>query len=66
MHAPIKTRRVKSAHAPWLTDQIKYLSYQRDDLKKNPSDQTLNITIRLIKNAEIKLRNSLRNAKLNI
>ena len=33
-HAPIKTRRVKSAHAPWLTDQIKSLSYQRDDLKK--------------------------------
>ena len=33
-HAPIKTRRVKSAHTPWLTDQIKYLSYQRDNLKK--------------------------------
>ena len=33
-HAPIKTRRVKSAHSPWLTDQIKSLSYQRDDLKK--------------------------------
>ena len=33
-HAPIRTRRVKSAYTPWLTDDIKKLSYHRDYLRK--------------------------------
>ena len=33
-HAPIRTRRVKSAYTPWLTDDIKKLCYHRDYLRK--------------------------------
>jgi hypothetical protein len=33
-HAPIKQRRVKSEYKPWLTNEIKQLSYHRDYLKR--------------------------------
>ncbi|CAB3983169.1 Hypothetical predicted protein [Paramuricea clavata] len=33
-HAPIRQRRVKSEYKPWLTNEIKQMSYRRDYLKK--------------------------------
>ncbi len=33
-HAPIRQRRVKSEYKPWLTNEIKQISYHRDYLKK--------------------------------
>ena len=33
-HAPIRQRRVKSEYKPWLTNQIKQMSYHRDYLKR--------------------------------
>ena len=33
-HAPIRQRRVKSEYKPWLTNEIKQMSYHRDYLKK--------------------------------
>ncbi|CAB4042566.1 Hypothetical predicted protein, partial [Paramuricea clavata] len=33
-HAPIRQRRVKSKYKPWLTNEIKQMSYRRDYLKK--------------------------------
>lgn len=33
-HAPVKQRRVKSEYKPWLTKEIKTLSYHRDYLKR--------------------------------
>ena len=33
-HSPLKTRKVKSEYNPWMTNEIKSLSYHRDFLKK--------------------------------
>ena len=33
-HAPIRQRRVRSEYKPWLTNEIKQMSYHRDYLKK--------------------------------
>lgn len=33
-HAPVKQRRVKSEHKPWITSEIKQQSYHRDYLKR--------------------------------
>ena len=33
-HAPIKQRRVKSEFKPWITNEIRRLSYHRDYLKR--------------------------------
>ena len=33
-HAPLRVRKVKSEYKPWLTNEIKNLSYRRDYLKK--------------------------------
>jgi hypothetical protein len=33
-HAPIRQRRVKSEYKPWLTNQIKQMSYHRDYLER--------------------------------
>ena len=35
-HAPIRQRRVRSEYKPWLTNEIKQMSYHRDYLKKQP------------------------------
>ena len=59
----LKHAEFKGVHVPWLTDEIKSLSYQRNVLKKKGvrlNSEYYHIT--LIKNAEIKLKN----AKLNI
>jgi hypothetical protein len=33
-HAPIRQRRVKIEYKPWLTNQIKQMSYHRDYVKR--------------------------------
>ena len=33
-HAPLRLRKVKSEYTPWLTNEIKNISYHRDFLKK--------------------------------
>ena len=33
-HAPLRTRRVRNKHFPWLTSQIRTLIIERDLLKK--------------------------------
>ena len=33
-HAPIRQRRIKREYKPWLTNQIKQMSYHRDHLKR--------------------------------
>lgn len=33
-HAPLKTRKVKSEYNPWMTNEVKILSYRRDFSKK--------------------------------
>jgi hypothetical protein len=33
-HAPLRLRKVKSEYTPWLTNEIKNMSYRRDFLKK--------------------------------
>ena len=34
LHAPVRRRKVKSEYKPWLTNEIKTMSYHRDYLKK--------------------------------
>ena len=34
-HAPLRTRRVRNKHSPWLTSQIRKLIIESDLLKKN-------------------------------
>ena len=34
MHAPIRQHRVRSEYKPWLTNEIRQMSYHRDYLEK--------------------------------
>ena len=57
-HAPVRTRKVKSAHTPWLTDEIKRLCYRRDNLKKKVvrmNSQNYNTAYRKCRNQVTKL-----------
>ena len=54
-HAPVKQRRIRSEYKPWLTDQIKKLSYHRDYLKK----QAIKFGSKIYEGAYKKCRNKL-------
>ena len=43
-HAPLKTRKGKSEYNPWMTNEIKALSYHRDFMKKKAVKQFYEIS----------------------
>ena len=57
-HAPIRTRKVKSTHTPWITEDIKKLGYRRDYLKKKAvrlKSNNYHIAYKLCRNQVTKL-----------
>ena len=44
LHAPLRLRRVKSEHCPWMTNNIKNLAYHKYYFKKKQLNSTLLIT----------------------
>ena len=64
-HAPIRQRRVKREHKPWLTKEIKRLTYHRDYLKRQSVKNKLNKLIKTTKEEYFKTKLSNANNSKN-
>ena len=62
-HAPIKQRRTRSEHKPWLTNEITHMSYHRDYLKKQSIKQRSTDYDKAYKRCKNKLNNLIKETK---
>ena len=62
-HALIRQRRVRTEDKPWLTNEIKHMSYHRDYLKKQPIKQRSTDCDKAYKRCKNKLNNLIKETK---
>ena len=64
-HAPLRLRKVKSEYTPWLTNEIKSMSYHRDYLKKKAVSFNSPVYHNAYKKCRNEVNRRIKDAKIN-